>query len=145
MAKAPPSCSNHCMATDRGCIWVTRTEPGASRLAARLDDSGYRVVKQPLLRIEGCPEPELERLAQQASSFDWIIAISVHAVNFAASLILDQGGAEAVATPRWIAVGQQTAEALLEYGVHAEVPTIDGLFVVSQILVSIGQVPVACP
>ena len=39
------------MATDRGCIWVTRTEPGASRLAARLDDSGYRVVKQPLLRI----------------------------------------------------------------------------------------------
>ena len=27
------------MATDRGCIWVTRTEPGAARLAARLDDA----------------------------------------------------------------------------------------------------------
>jgi uroporphyrinogen-III synthase len=110
------------MATDRGCIWVTRTEPGAGRLAARLGDAGYRVVKQPLLRVEGCPEPELNRLAQQASSFDLIIAISVHAVNFAAPLILDQVGAEAVVAPRWIAVGQQTAEALLAYGVHAEVP-----------------------
>jgi uroporphyrinogen-III synthase len=118
------------MATDRGCVWVTRTEPGAGRLAARLDDAGYRVVKQPLLRIEGCPETELNPLAQQASSFDLIIATSVHAVNFAAPLILDQGGLldqvglldQGGAAPRWIAVGQQTAEALLEYGVHAEVP-----------------------
>jgi uroporphyrinogen-III synthase len=110
------------MATDRGCIWVTRTEPGADRLAARLDDAGYRVVKQPLLRIEGCLKPEHNRLAQQASSFDLIIATSVHAVSFAGPLILDQSGAEAAAAPRWIAVGQQTAEALLEYGVHAEVP-----------------------
>ncbi len=122
MARALPSCSNRCMATDRECIWVTRTEPGAGRLAARLDDAGYRVVKAPLLRIEGCPETELNPLRQQASSFDLIIATSVHAVSFAAPLILDQGGVEAVAAPRWIAVGQQTAEALLEYGVHAEVP-----------------------
>jgi uroporphyrinogen-III synthase len=110
------------MATDRGCVWVTRTEPGASRLAARLSDAGYRVVKRPLLRIEGCPEPELNVVARQASSFDLIIAVSAHAVSFALPLILGQGPEQIPGTSRWIAVGAQTAEALLEFGVQAEVP-----------------------
>ena len=123
--RVPPSCSNRCMATDRGCIWVTRTEPGASRLAVRLGNAGYRVVKRPLLRIEGYLEPERSMAVPdtpEAASFDVIIAVSAHAVKFAAPSILGPGGAPAPTSPRWIAVGQRTAEALLEYGVHAEVP-----------------------
>ncbi len=101
------------MAIERGTVWVTRTEPGASRLAARLDSVGYRVLNQPLLRIEGCPEPELRSLARNAGSFDLIIVVAAHAANFAMPMILDQGGGKAPDAPRWLAVGEQTAEALI--------------------------------
>lgn len=116
------------MATDRGTVWVTRTEPGASRLAARLDSAGYRVVKRPLLCIEGCVDPGLSLLAREAASFDLIIAVSAHAVRFALPLILAQApgrapvSGKASAAPRWIAVGAQTAKALTQFGVQAEVP-----------------------
>ena len=112
------------MATERGTVWVTRTEPGAGRLAARLDSAGYRVVKQPLLRIEGCLDADLSLLAREAASFDLIIAVSAHAVGFAMPLILrhESGQGRAPAAPRWIAVGARTAEALVEFGVQAEVP-----------------------
>ena len=110
------------MATERGTVWVTRTEPGASRLAARLERAGYRVVKQPLLRVEGCLDDALSLLAQEAASFDLIIAVSAHAVRFAMPLILAHGPGEAPDGPRWVAVGAQTADALVEFGVQAEVP-----------------------
>jgi uroporphyrinogen-III synthase len=116
------------MATERGTVWVTRTEPGASRLAARLDSAGYRVVQQPLLRIEGCLDAGLSRLAQEAAAFDLIIAVSAHAVRFAMPLIVrhesEQGPGSGTAPdgPRWIAVGARTAQALAEFGVQAEVP-----------------------
>lgn len=116
------------MAIDRGTVWVTRTEPGASRLATRLESAGYRVVKRPLLRIEGCPEPELRLMAREAASFDVIIAVSAHAVNFALPLILGHGAAQGPSrgnepeAPHWIAVGAQTAAALARFGVQAEVP-----------------------
>jgi len=116
------------MASDRGTVWVTRTEPGASRLAAHLDSAGYRVVKRPLLRIEGCLDPELSLLAREAASFDLIIAVSAHAVRFALPLILAQAPGQAPvpgkasAAPRWIAVGAATAKALTQFGVQAEVP-----------------------
>ena len=116
------------MATERGTVWVTRTEPGASRLAARLERAGYRVVKQPLLRVEGCLDDALSLLAQEAASFDLIIAVSAHAVRFAMPLILGRGSGqghgpgEAPDGPRWVAVGAQTADALVEFGVQAEVP-----------------------
>jgi len=114
------------MATDRGTVWVTRTEPGASRLAARLEGAGYRVVKRSLLRIEGCLDPELSLLARQAASFDVIIAVSAHAVQFALPLmgepVGEPVGEKVRSAPRWVAVGQQTAAALVEFGVQAEVP-----------------------
>ena len=56
-------------------VWVTRTEPGASRLARRLDAVGYAVTKAPVLRIEdtGAAAPR--------GRFDFVLFVSAHAVE----------------------------------------------------------------
>lgn len=56
-------------------VWVTRTEPGATRQAEVLAGHGFEVVKAPVLRIE--------RLAndQPEGSFDLAVFVSEHAVE----------------------------------------------------------------
>ena len=59
--------------------WITRTEPGASRLAAALRQLGIGVFVAPVLRIERRQaEPPQE-------SFDFALFVSEHAVVHAAS------------------------------------------------------------
>lgn len=59
-------------------LWVTRTEPGASRLAVALCENGFDVLKAPVLRIERlCATPPPQR-------FDLVVFVSEHAVDGAA-------------------------------------------------------------
>ena len=100
-------------------VWVTRSEPGASRQAAALAAAGYEVVTAPVLQIEatGAAAPAAK------AAFDHIIFLSEHAVRSAGRLNFCAGA-------RVHAIGRRTAGALQTLGVSAEIPernSSDGL------------------
>jgi len=90
-------------------VWITRSEPGASRQADVLRQAGYEVIVAPVLAIEptGAPLP--------AAGFQYVIFLSEHAVRQAAPFPFCAGA-------RVLAVGAATARALADAGIEAEVP-----------------------
>lgn len=90
-------------------VWITRSEPGASRQAEILRQAGHQVLVAPVLVIEptGVPAP--------AAGFRCVIFLSEHAVRHGGDLGYC-GGA------RVFAVGPATARALADAGISAEVP-----------------------
>lgn len=56
-------------------VWVTRTEPGASRLSRRLTGAGYAALNAPVLHIEDTANPA------PAGCFDFVLFVSSHAVE----------------------------------------------------------------
>ena len=56
-------------------VWVTRTEPGASRLSQRLACAGHAVLNAPVLRIEDTSN------AAPEGCFDFVLFVSSHAVE----------------------------------------------------------------
>lgn len=56
-------------------VWVTRTEPGASRLSRRLTGAGHAVLNAPVLHIEGTSNPAPK------GCFDFVLFVSSHAVE----------------------------------------------------------------
>lgn len=100
-------------------IWVSRSEPGASRQAAALRNAGYDVVTAPVIEIEAT---EAARPAAEAA-FQHVIFLSEQAVRFG-------GPFDYCAGASVHAVGQRTAAALRAQGIRAEVPnraSSDGL------------------
>ena len=89
-------------------LWVTRTEPGASRLGKALEAAGYDAWIRPVLYIEPLPNHA------PAGVFDLTVFLSEHAVHGA----LAGGWRE---TPA-LAIGPATQAALAQYGVPAEIP-----------------------
>jgi uroporphyrinogen-III synthase len=90
-------------------IWITRSEPGASRQARALEAAGYRCLIAPVLEIEpvagGAP----------VGIFDLVIFLSEHAVRHGLPRLM-LGGAEL------LAVGARTAEVLAAAGHGATHP-----------------------
>ena len=89
-------------------VWVTRTEPGASRLAAGLVDAGYEAWVRPVLKIEpiaAAPPP---------GQFALTVFLSGHAVEFAV-----RNGWNS--TPA-LAIGKTTRRALARHGIDARTP-----------------------
>lgn len=89
-------------------LWLTRSEPGASRQAGELEAAGHHVVCRPAIAIE-----RLEATPPQGP-FDWVFFLSEHAVRSSASLDFCEGA-------RVMAVGERTAAVLAERGVPATV------------------------
>ncbi len=56
-------------------VWVTRTEPGASRLSRRLARAGYAALNAPVLYIEDTANPAPK------GCFDFVLFVSAHAVE----------------------------------------------------------------
>ena len=56
-------------------IWVTRTEPGASRLSRRLTSDGHAVLNAPVLHIEETSN------SAPTGHFDLVLFVSSHAVE----------------------------------------------------------------
>ena len=56
-------------------VWVTRTEPGASRLSQRLTRAGYAPLNAPVLHIEDTSNPAPK------GCFDFVLFVSAHAVE----------------------------------------------------------------
>ena len=94
-------------------IWVTRTEPGASRLAAALRDAGFDVLKAPVLRIEQLQsEPPAQR-------FDLAVFVSEHAVEGAANHRWFDGPRHDQPT---VAIGTAAHNALRQHGLEPALP-----------------------
>ena len=89
-------------------VWVTRSEPGASQLAARLRGESYSVIVEPVVAIEAVA-PEVP----STDPVDFTVVVSAHAVREG----LDRIGGEV------IAVGKATAGVLEAHGIRARYPT----------------------
>ncbi len=103
-------------------VWITRTEPGAGRVAARLGQAGVQCVVAPVLAIEPVEQQFLE---SEFVEIQDAVFLSEHAAALAGGALRSFG--EHVRT---FAIGQQTAARLAEFGVDARVPataTSEGL------------------
>ena len=85
-------------------VWLTRTEPGATRQAAALARRGFEVLKAPVLGIEPLCSPP------PAGPFDVAVFVSEHAASGAAANGWTGGPA--------LAIGAATARALEALGVE---------------------------
>lgn len=89
-------------------IWVTRTEPGATRLGDALRAAGHDAWVRPVLRVEHVPAPVPN------GAFDLTVFLSEHAVRGAFA----NGWRR---TPA-LAIGPATHAALDEQGIAAAIP-----------------------
>ena len=96
------------MANDR--IWITRTEPSASRLGDELDQYGYECDVEPVIEIK-----PIEAEPPKAN-FDLVVYLSSHAVRHLD--VLKRG------TLATMAVGDHTAKTLYDFEVVALVPKV---------------------
>ncbi len=90
-------------------VWVTRSEPGASRQGRALQAAGYEVLVAPVLEIEATTVQE------PSAGFGCVIFLSEQAVRFGGTLAYCEGA-------RVFAIGARTAAALEERGIAATVP-----------------------
>lgn len=95
---------------------VVRPEPQASSLSQALLAAGHQPVTSPLLNfVKGSELDRLPALLSPLSSADYVIAVSVQAVNFTHTALLEQG----IPWPNahYIAVGEATGNAFAAVGV----------------------------
>ena len=97
------------MANDR--IWITRSEPSASRLGRELGCSGYECIVEPVIEIKPIDTPAPN------TDFDLVVYLSSHAVRNCTPL--ERG---AIAT---MAVGNRTAQTLQDSEIAAIVPKVN--------------------
>jgi uroporphyrinogen-III synthase len=90
-------------------VWLTRSQPGASRQAQELSAAGYQVLVAPVLTIEATGNPA------PAQAPDLTIFLSEHAVKTAADLAFARSGVV-------FSVGAQTRSALAARGIDARIP-----------------------
>ena len=99
-------------------IWVTRTEPGASRLSAFLESNGYKTVVQPVFDIIALP------FSPPKEPTDLWVFLSEHAVTGSQAYPWDQ-------TKPCIGIGPRTTSNLHSLGVEAlqpGAPSSEGIF-----------------
>lgn len=93
-------------------LWLTRSEPGASRQADELRAEGHRVLVAPVLQIEATAAPV------PSGSADIVIFLSEHAVSHAAAF-------DFAAAAEIFAVGARTRQALADIGLAARTPDLE--------------------
>lgn len=93
-------------------VWITRSQPGAQRLAQHLEAAGYACLVAPVLDI--VPLSLEQPLPQH---IDVAVALSEHAVVHAPEALWAQAA-------QLVAVGAQTAHALARRGYAATHPTV---------------------
>jgi uroporphyrinogen-III synthase len=110
-------------------VWLTRSEPGASRQAAVLEAAGHRCLVAPVLDIEPVAGDA------PAGPYDVVIFLSEHAVRLGLPRLRP-------GTARIFAVGARTAEVLEAAGHRAlqpERPDSEGLLALPQLAAVRGQ------
>ena len=110
-------------------VWVTRTQPGADRLAAALRDAGHEAHVAPVLAISptGQPPPE--------GCFDFVLFVSEHALRCAAAgSWRDAAWAHCPSA----AIGRIGEATLREFGV---VPCLSGLENAESVTTALAETP----
>jgi uroporphyrinogen-III synthase len=103
-------------------ILLTRPQAQSAGLLAALVRRGANVRSLPLLVIAPLVQtPALRQMFMNIDRFDRVIFISPNAAALGAELI-DQFWPQLPGHIVWIAVGQATAEALMRFGIDAQVP-----------------------
>ena len=103
---------------------VTRARSQASKLTARLEQLGAKVIEAPAIRIE---EPAdhyeaLDAAIAKLNDYQWLIFTSANGVDyFFARLIKTGKDARALGYAKVAAIGSATAAKLREYGIIADV------------------------
>lgn len=108
------------MSAFKGCLWLTRSQPGAQRLAEQLAGAGYASWSGPVLAIQRSP-PVLAASAWPLASAELVVVLSEHAVLHGQTLPW-QGWA--AAGTQVMAVGDRTAATLAQRGVVAQSPAL---------------------
>jgi uroporphyrinogen III methyltransferase/synthase len=103
-------------------IIVTRARAQASSLAERLRELGAQVIEMPAIRIEPLPPDPLRDALRQLEDYDWVVFASQNAVDLVWSAMRGLGlDARAFGHAKLAVVGRATADALLGYGLAADV------------------------
>ena len=105
----------------------TRPVERAVVLNAQLTALGVQVLDLPLLELTALAlDAPLQKLFQQIIHAQTIVVVSPSAVEIGMRYLTQSGLSLAdLCDVSWIAVGQRTAEALQDFGIHAEVPEIE--------------------
>ena len=113
-------------------VWITRSEPGATRLANHLEALGFRCRLAPLINIEPTHSPP------PLHPFEHVIFLSEHAVTCAG-----QEPLTAAAQAQWYAIGPTTAAALAAIAprlvITPSVASSEGLLALPGLAVVQGQ------
>jgi uroporphyrinogen III methyltransferase/synthase len=103
-------------------VLVTRAESGASALRGPLVELGADVLELPATRIEPLDPAPLEAALRRLADFQWVALTSVNGVARLWDALIGLGlDARALAGRKLCAVGQVTADALLERGLAVDV------------------------
>ena len=105
----------------------TRPVDRAQPLTEALRHEGYGVLELPLLELQACDySEELDLLFKQLVDVQAIVVVSPTAIQIG-MLYLEKSGLSLPELQhiQWIAVGQTTADCLLEYGIQAHVPEVE--------------------
>ena len=105
----------------------TRPAGRAQQLTSALQAEGLTVLELPLLALDAMPWSEsLATLFAQINEVQVIVVVSPAAVEFGMQALAQAGGKpEDLHNIQWIAVGQATAQALLQYGFESQVPEVE--------------------
>lgn len=104
-----------------GPILITRSQPGAARLAEALEHAGFVALQCPVIDIYPLDTAVARQIIAQLDQFALAIFVSDHAVLHGMRLI-DEQWRERPDKLTWIAVGAATAAALARYAITAVVP-----------------------
>ena len=107
-------------------IVITRDKAGNQRLSQLLWQNAASVIDFSCIEIKGPIESQLLTQAiRDLSDYDWIIFTSSHGVDFTFDLLQKKNkDSRAFGSAKIACIGDQTAQALLKYGIRADfVPT----------------------
>jgi uroporphyrinogen-III synthase len=106
-------------------ILVTRPEHQAENLCRLIEEQGGIAVRFPTLEIVSKDDTnEIKATLANLDKFQWVIFISVNAVNFA--LMANSGKIARTKSVRFAAVGQATAQALSMAGISVDLVPENG-------------------
>lgn len=102
------------------CILVTRPREQARNLCRLIEAAGGRALAVPVLEIRPSDDPAPARaLVDCLETFDLAIFISTNAVDYGHRLVMSRGGWPPGL--RLAVVGKRSAEALVRYGMYADI------------------------
>lgn len=105
-------------------VLVTRARAQASKLTARLEQLGAKVIETPAICMEDPADSyeSLDAAIEHLNAYQWLIFTSANGVGrFFSRLFKDGKDTRALGYVQIAAIGSATAEKLLQYGIKADV------------------------